>query len=343
MPERVLALSQEVSTLAQQKVDQIRRVTTGTKILALNASIEAARAGNAGFSIVAREVGNISDKIDKLARDLHGDLGQKIGELQKLGHGLIANIRGTRLADLALNMIDVIDRNLYERSCDVRWWATDSAVVDCSAQPAQDTCDHASTRLGVILDSYTVYLDLWIASRDGVVLANGSPQRFAASGKNVSAEPWFRRALETRDGTEFVACDIAHNSILDAHVATYSAAIRENGQANGRILGVLGIFFDWQKQSQAVVDGIRLTADEQSRTRALILDSAGRIIAASGGTGLFEKCALETNGHSMGTYVDKAGNIVGFALTPGYETYKGLGWFGALIQKPAQKAPCTEK
>ena len=26
-----------------------------------------------------------------------------------------------------------MDRNLYERSCDVRWWATDAAVVDAIA------------------------------------------------------------------------------------------------------------------------------------------------------------------------------------------------------------------
>jgi hypothetical protein len=31
-----------------------------------------------------------------------------------------------------LNAIEIIDRNLYERTCDVRWWATDSAVVACA-------------------------------------------------------------------------------------------------------------------------------------------------------------------------------------------------------------------
>lgn len=41
------------------------------------------------------------------------------------------------MTDLALNVVDLIDRNLYERSCDVRWWATDSAVVQAleSATP----------------------------------------------------------------------------------------------------------------------------------------------------------------------------------------------------------------
>ena len=39
------------------------------------------------------------------------------------------------MVDLSLNAIELIDRNLYERTCDVRWWATNSAVVDCAASP----------------------------------------------------------------------------------------------------------------------------------------------------------------------------------------------------------------
>lgn len=332
MPERVLALSQQVSTLAAKKVEQIRGVTIGTKILALNASIEAARAGNAGFNIVAREVGVVSDKIDKIANELNTELGRKTDELNRLGRGLIAEIRGARLADLSLHMIDIIDRNLYERSCDVRWWATDAAVVECATQRTQAARDEASKRLGVILGSYTVYLDIWLAARDGTVLANGGARKYAAAGANVSGEAWFQRALQTQNGEEFVACDIATNRVLNAKVATYATAIREEGQKNGHAIGVIGVFFDWEKQSQAVVDGVRLSAEERNRTRCLILDANGRILAASGKEGLDEKYPLETGGKNMGTYEDKNGNLVGFALTPGYETYKGLGWYGALVQ-----------
>jgi hypothetical protein len=336
MPERVLALSKQVSSLATEKVDQIRRITQTTRILALNAAIEAARAGEAGagFVVVSQEVGLVSKKIDELTEDLNTQLSAKTSELNTLGRNLVANIRGSRLADLALNMIDIIDRNLYERSCDVRWWATDSAVVECLANPGQQTSEYASNRLGVILDSYTVYLDLWIADRTGRVLANGRPGQFRGVHElNVSQEEWFRRAMETRDGTEFVACDIALNpSLNNAHVATYSAAIREGGLTNGKALGALGIFFDWENQSQSVVDGVRLTEEERAQTRCLILDSNHRIIATSERKDLFESCPIETGGQSMGSYIGKDGKIIGFALTPGYETYKGLGWYGALIQ-----------
>jgi hypothetical protein len=35
-----------------------------------------------------------------------------------------------------------------------------------------------------------------------------------------------------------------------------------------------------------------------------------------------------------GHYTAADGATVGFALTPGYETYKGLGWYGVIHQLP---------
>ena len=48
---------------------------------------------------------------------------------------------GDRLIEIA--GVEIIDRNLYERSCDVRWWATDSAVVDALEQPSEAARAHA--------------------------------------------------------------------------------------------------------------------------------------------------------------------------------------------------------
>src|SRR5579871_4839915 len=107
MPERVLALSQQVSAIATSRVDEIRRITQISKILGLNAAVEAARSHNAGFAVVANEVGSVAANIETLANRLHDELGSKTQELRELGEKLIANIRGSRLADLALNMIDI--------------------------------------------------------------------------------------------------------------------------------------------------------------------------------------------------------------------------------------------
>jgi hypothetical protein len=343
MPERIVGLADEISEVVSKRVGEIQRITVTSKLLAMNASIEAARAGDAGvgFAVVAKEVKTVSDRITQIVAQLQESLTPRIRELTGLGDALIGNLRGTRLTDLALNMIEIIDRNLYERSCDVRWWATDSAVVDCATNPTADVTQFCSKRLGVILDSYTVYLDLWVIGLDGRVIANGRPARFpGAVGQSVADASWFREALATSDGTAFAVADIAPVPALEGRLtATYSAAIRERGETTGRPIGVLGIFFDWQAQAQTVVNGVRLSADEKDSTRCLIIDRHRRVIAASDGAGvLSESVPLPAGNQVSGSIASNEGLVTGYALTPGYETYRGLGWYGVVQQRVPARA-----
>lgn len=339
-PERIVELSERVSRIAGDKISLINAVTRETKILALNALIESARAGEAGrgFAVVAAEVKLVSERITEIAADLSTQLTGSLNELTVLGKWMTQQVRGQRLADLALNMIEIIDRNLYERSCDVRWWATDAAVVGALEDPGADSAAYASHRLGVILGSYTVYLDLWVADRNGRVIANGRPQRYPGIiGSSVADEPWFRAAMATRTGEDYAALNVDAARALDgAHVATYATAIRAGGAADGDPIGALGIFFDWKPQAAAIVRGVRLSEDERARTRCLLVDADERVIAASDGSGLLtETFPLEIKDAARdGHYVTKGGTMIGFALTPGYETYRGLGWHGVVVQTP---------
>lgn len=342
-PERILDLSERLSSVAGAKIGEIARVNRAAKMLAINALIVAARAGEAGkgFAIVAEEFKKISTEIDAVAAALESHVRADLDELSAIGGAILGHMRGQRLADLALNAIEIIDRNLYERTCDVRWWATDSSIVACLAQGDDATVRrHASDRLGVILDAYTVYLDLWICDAQGRVVANGRPGRYPnVVGRSVADARWFRDGLRTATGDDFVACDIERNAALgDAPVATYATAIRAGGESGGRPLGVLGVHFDWRPQAQAVVDGVRLTPEERERSRVMLLDERGRVLAASDGRGvLTETFPLDTSAGPMGSYAD--GEVtVGYARTPGYETYQGLGWYGCLVQARATEA-----
>lgn len=342
MPERIVKLSREVSETARKSLADIQSVTRTTRILSINALIEAARAGEAGkgFTIVAQEVGRVSTQIDDIASSLSDTLAAKLSKLDELGKTLVAQIRGSRLADLALNMIEIIDRNLYERSCDVRWWATDSAVVEAAAGPGAESGAYCSKRLGVILDSYTVYLDIWVLDSNGNVLATGRPEKFRGAREACMArEPWFKQAMQTRDGTEYAVADIAHMPVFSSSVATYATAIRAGGETHGKPIGALAVFFDWQAQSQSIVNGVRLSDEERERTRCLIIDSKRQVIAASDQRGVLKDVfPLETRGGNMGNYAAPGGAVIGYALTPGYETYEGLGWFGVIEQQPPAAA-----
>lgn len=340
-PQEIVELTHQVKKLATGKISDINDINRETTFLALNALIEAARAGNAGkgFAVVANQVKHVSARISDITTVLNKELAGSLSKLTDLGDSMIERLRsheGQRCADLALNMIDIVDRNLYERSCDVRWWATDSAVVDCAADASDDASRHASRRLSVILDSYTVYLDLWIVDVSGTVVANGRPDAYPVAGRNIADARWFKAAMKTPSGADFVAGDIEALPLLgNAHVATYATAIREGGAVDGRPLGALVIFFDWATQASAVVKGVRLTDEEWTRTRCMIVDSAFRIIASSNAAdSLGEPFHLITEGRRTGFYRSADGSTVSFAATPGYESYRGMGWYGVVVQAP---------
>jgi hypothetical protein len=238
--------------------------------------------------------------------------------------------RGERMVDLSLNAIELMDRNLYERTCDVRWWATDSAVVDCAAAPEAAAVAHVSERLAVILGAYTVYLDLWLCDLDGNVRANGRANRFNVVGQNVAHTKWFRAARELRSGDDYAVGDVESQPLLgNAQVVTYCASVRTGGKANGKPTGVLAVHFDWEPQARAIVQGVRVGAADKARV--LLVDSNFRVIAASDGQGLLtERVSLPLEGRRAGFSQDRSGALVAFHATPGYETYKGLGWFGVI-------------
>jgi len=67
----------------------------------------------------------------------------------------------------------------------------------------------------------------------------------------------------------------------------------------------------------------------------LLVDSNFRVIAASDGKGLLnERIQLSVEGRRSRFYRDRSAALVAFSATPGYETYKGLGWFGVIIAGP---------
>lgn len=317
---------------------EIGDINFSTQLLALNARIEAARAGAAGaaFGVVAEEMQTLSGKTSNVAEELSKRSRKNIGALMDL---IGSKIRGTRLSDLALTNIDLVDRNLYERTCDVRWWATDSSLVDALSEHNQESYQYASKRLGIILDAYTVYHDLVLCDLKGRVVANGRPQSFSSQGKTVSDAPWFVQAMASRSGDEY-GFETAHRSALvaDRSVLVYSCGVREGGNASGKLLGVLGILFNWEDFAQTIVQEVPLSEAERKLTRSVLCDDRGRVLADSTGKQLIDEIRFaemddlftKKKDFIMTKHQGKPACIA-HAQAPGFETYS-TGWHSVIIQ-----------
>lgn len=333
MQDDILQLAYEVSHVTRDKIHLIASVMSEARFLAINTRIEAARAGQAGvaFGLLADEMGRISSRIIQISNELRTATDASTKKLRDAGSDLLLNSRGERMTDLALNAVDLIDRNLYERSCDVRWWATDSAVVQALEEATPDAYRHARERLATILKSYTVYTDLFIADANGKVVVCGRPERHPGlMGRDMLREDWFVNAMRTRNGDEYAVADVRRFPALDeTPVAIYSTAIRAGGQEQGQALGVLGIAFDWAPQAEGIVKGVRLAENEKAHTRVMLVDANRRVLASSNDAGILSETFNFRADGPRGFYC-QGDKLIAYALTPGYETYKGLGWYGVI-------------
>jgi hypothetical protein len=310
------------------------RITSQVNLLALNATIEAARAGVAGrgFAVVASEVKNLASQAANASKEL-GAIRSETSALQEQ----FTEKESDRLSEMSQTLVQLIVRNLYERTADVRWWATDDALFRCLESPDRASIDYAMERLALINRFYSVYLNLVLVGVDGKIIACSQATNFRrVIGENISRLPWFKKAMATTSSDQFVVDDISHDPLHDNKlVAVYAAAVRQGGKAKGKAVGVLGVIFDWESQSNTIVrTEPALSEDEWKRSRVLLLDQNLRIIAASDDSETLVPFMLEHNGLQKGHYFTPEHEMVAFAKTLGYQEYDGLGWYAAIVQQP---------
>jgi hypothetical protein len=308
------------------------------KLLAINALIEAARAGEMGkgFAVVANEVQRLAQIATDIASKFETNVLGRIGLTRAMADSLVAEMEGVRLTDLAQTLVQLIVRNLFERTADVRWWATDTALWQALADPDAERQAFAAERLGVINRFYTVYLDLVMTDLKGNVIASANPKfQRKLIGSSVAGEPWFAAACRCASGDDYIVDEVKPSPMHENQNAlVYATGIRKGGKLDGELIGTLGVYFDWQNQGQSIVEKeANLPPHIAEKTTVMLLDGSSRVIATTNPALLFSHFALAVqNGQSAGSYYDNKGSIVAYARTLGYEDYDGLGWCGVVVQ-----------
>jgi len=340
-PERITELALQLSSKMDTVINDIQKITFQSRILSLNAKVEAARAGEVGatFSVVATEMGSLSQEISDLVENLEGEASKDFKEIAKINEHISTNYKGLRLSDLALTNIDLIDRNLYERSCDVRWWATDSSLVDALTKKTPEAYNFASKRMGIILDAYTVYFDLVLCNPEGMIVSNGRSDQYRSVGEDVSRTKWFQEAIKCATGDDFGWSDVHRSPLVnDELVLIYTTAVRENGEKYGNVIGAIGIIFKFAALAQTIVEDTPLSKEEKQKSRVCIVDEKGLALADThhrnledtiNFTGKF-KLFEDKKGFTITDYENKK-CVIAHAKAPGYETYT-TGWHSLIIQ-----------
>jgi chemotaxis signal transduction protein len=185
------------------------------------------------------------------------------------------------LASLA---IDIMDRNLYERANDCRWWALTSAFREILAAPEMATggAEHMTRLLQTINGLYTVYSNLIVTDSQGCVRAASRPAESALVGTYIR-EDWLKRVMALPDSQGYAVSRFAATPLYDGrHTYIYGAAIR--APHGDRVVGGVSIIFDSEPQFAAMLQDT-LPRDGSGHISpgcfGAFVDQAGQIVAST--------------------------------------------------------------
>ncbi len=259
----------------------------------------------------------ILDNLRNISTELLVSIKSSIKNLEHvIKEGLIHDVK--MASHLAM---DIMDRNLYERANNSRWWALTPAFINELKIDSPNTNSLHETLL-YINELYTVYTNIFIYNKDKRVIATSHDESII--GKELSDE-YIEKTLANRDSQKYFVSDFEKSALYD-HNATYiySASIVENSKT----VGGIGVVFDATPEFEAMLND---SFPESKKGFMLFLDKEKTIIASNSAqyTALekFEiddKFVNPKSTHSIHDFIsyDDTEYIVASVKSKGYREYK---------------------
>jgi hypothetical protein len=262
-----------------------------------------------------------------------------IGELQ-------LNLQA--LENFSKQAIDLLDRNLFERAADVRWWSTDQFFWTVLRDPTPENFQKAAHRMEVINGSYTMYRNLVLANRNGEIVASAkSEDRNKLRSISVYDDPWFLSAMRTTRSSEYAVQDVQKSKLEPRKERSliYSGGVRSGGERQGDPIGVVGILFDWDTEAKKIL-GTCLPKNRDGELiegcAAFYTNSDHEIIESTDADQFpVGKVLVLTSAHAQlkagqaasGLFIQQDRRyIMGSSRTKGYREYAGLGWTAHVVR-----------
>lgn len=207
--------------------------------------------------------GNISQsKTNSSNREFSKSLLNEIGSTGVKANSSLSNLNQTIISSILKDSeflsslaIDIMDRNLYERANDCRWWALTSyfrkALDDINSISYKQ--DEINSILKYINDLYTVYSNLLIFDKDGKIIAVSNKEEEYLIGKVLTQE-WVDKTLNLEDTSKYCVSKFEKSNLYNNESTyIYCSAIRCLND-DKKINGGIAIVFDSTFQFNAMLD-----------------------------------------------------------------------------------------
>lgn len=228
---------------------------------------------------------------------------------------------------------DLMDRNLYERSDDCRWWALTSEIRAILAKqaPTEGEYSRITEILRYINDLYTVYPRVVVFDRGGKILAasNLHNDSIDAVGTRLEAQ-YVTDTLALRTTQEYRVSPFEDASLYGQRPTyIYCAAIR-HPEDHSQVIGGIGLVFDSGPEFANMLEDC--LPDRPGAWSCFVELSTGRIVACTKESGqsvggvlrLDPEFAKLRSGEGKAKIVEFEGNycITGCFVTGGYREFK---------------------
>ncbi|MFN4362357.1 MAG: chemotaxis protein CheW [Hylemonella sp.] len=225
-------------------------------------------------------------------------------------------------------LVDLLDRNLYERADDCRWWALTPELRQALAAPdvPETEARRVQDILAYIHSLYTVYTQLFVYDREGRIIARSC--RGSEPGPAQIDAGTLERVRALGDDQAYHVSAFEPSALYGGQPTyIYHAAVRHPDHER-QVVGGIGIVFDSAREFQAMLHG---SLSQDSGISAYFVNRDGRIISSTAGARpVGGALALEPQlrqlprGRSVSRIVEHEGQyaVMGCAASQGYREFK---------------------
>lgn len=239
------------------------------------------------------------------------------GALQDLYGMVTRSLLGDAQGRASLAM-QILDRNLYERANDCRWWALTPQFAS-TLRAGETGCARASAVLRDINALYTVYSGLVLFDRQGRVVAVSRAEHAPHVGGPIGDAPWVARCLGLADEQDYVVSDFEPNRFSEEPAFVYAAAVRGEG---GEVLGGVAVVWDAVAQLRSILDDV--SSGCGPRDALAFVDARDRVVLGVGASAPLQADGVVAACRTGGRLINVAGQVFGVGVSrgQGYREYR---------------------